>query len=93
MLTVDFDRFPIMPGERVLDLGAGAGRHSFALLRKGADVVALEIATRREGLEGAGHLRPGPPPTGVHVTTTWHLRLIAVVTALGVIAVVGALLA
>ena len=46
-----------------------------------------------EGLERAGHLRPGPPPTGVHVTTTWHLRLIAVVTALGVIAVVGALLA
>ena len=57
-----------------------------------ADVVALEIATRREGLERAGHLRPGPPPTGVHVTTTWHLRLIAVVTALGVIAVAGALL-
>ena len=42
MLTVDFDRFPIIPGQRVLDLGAGGGRHSFALLRKGARVVALD---------------------------------------------------
>lgn len=42
MLTVDFDRFPIIPGQRVLDLGSGGGRHSFALLRKGARVVALD---------------------------------------------------
>ena len=39
MLTVDFDRFPIVPGDRVLDLGCGGGRHAFALLRKGADVI------------------------------------------------------
>jgi SAM-dependent methyltransferase len=44
MLTVDFDRFPIIPGQRVLDLGAGGGRHSFALLRKGARVVALDYS-------------------------------------------------
>ncbi|HXR71599.1 class I SAM-dependent methyltransferase [Actinocrinis sp.] len=44
MLTVDFDRFPVGPGDRVLDLGCGGGRHAFALLRKGADVVALDYS-------------------------------------------------
>ena len=43
MLTVDFDRFPVAPGDRVLDMGCGAGRHAFALYRKGADVVALDL--------------------------------------------------
>lgn len=43
MLTVDFDRFPVSPGERVLDMGCGAGRHAFALYRRGADVVALDM--------------------------------------------------
>lgn len=42
MLTVDFDRFAVRPGERVLDLGCGAGRHAFELYRRGADVVAFD---------------------------------------------------
>ncbi len=42
MLTVDFDRFPVGPGDRVLDMGCGGGRHAFALYRRGADVVALD---------------------------------------------------
>lgn len=42
MLTVDFDRLGLRPGERVLDMGAGAGRHSFELYRRGADVVAFD---------------------------------------------------
>ncbi len=43
MLTVDFDRFPVVAGDRVLDMGCGAGRHAFALYRRGADVVALDL--------------------------------------------------
>ena len=43
MLTVDPARFPVAPGDRVLDMGCGAGRHAFALYRRGADVVALDL--------------------------------------------------
>jgi SAM-dependent methyltransferase len=43
VLTVDFDQFPVGPGDRVLDMGCGGGRHAFALARRGADVVALDM--------------------------------------------------
>jgi SAM-dependent methyltransferase len=42
VLTVDFDRLGVRPGDRVLDVGCGAGRHAFELYRRGADVVALD---------------------------------------------------
>jgi SAM-dependent methyltransferase len=46
MLTVDFDRIGVGPGDRVLDLGCGAGRHTFEALRRGADVVAVDLDKR-----------------------------------------------
>jgi SAM-dependent methyltransferase len=43
MLTVDFRKFPIGPGDRVLDLGCGGGRHAFEVYRRGAHVVAADL--------------------------------------------------
>jgi SAM-dependent methyltransferase len=42
MLTVDFDRLGLLPGDRTLDMGCGAGRHAFEMYRRGADVVAFD---------------------------------------------------
>jgi SAM-dependent methyltransferase len=42
MLTVDFDRLRIGAGTKVIDVGCGAGRHSFEAYRRGADVVAFD---------------------------------------------------
>ena len=42
MLTVDYDRLGVRAGERLLDLGCGAGRHAFEAVKRGADVVALD---------------------------------------------------
>jgi SAM-dependent methyltransferase len=39
---VDFRRFPVGPGNRLLDLGCGGGRHAFEAYRRGADVVAFD---------------------------------------------------
>jgi SAM-dependent methyltransferase len=47
MLTVDFDRLRIGAGTKVIDVGCGAGRHSFEAYRRGADIVAFD----RDGAE------------------------------------------
>ncbi len=44
MLTLRFDHLGLAPGDRVLDVGAGFGRHAFECARRGADVVALDYA-------------------------------------------------
>jgi SAM-dependent methyltransferase len=52
MLTVDFDRLGLRGGDRVLDMGCGAGRHAFEMYRRGGDVVAFD----QDGDELAGVL-------------------------------------
>ncbi len=42
MLTANYDRLGLRPGDRLLDLGCGFGRHAFEAARRGADVVALD---------------------------------------------------
>ncbi|MFT4265024.1 MAG: class I SAM-dependent methyltransferase [Nocardioides sp.] len=67
MLTVDFDRLGLRPGERLLDMGAGGGRHAFEAYRRGADVVAFdqdadELARVREwfaAMKEAGEVPEG----------------------------------
>jgi len=44
MLTIRFDRLGLAPGDKVLDVGAGFGRHVFECARRGADVIALDYA-------------------------------------------------
>ena len=43
MLTVDYRRLGVKPGDRVLDLGCGAGRHAYEAMRLGARVVAYDL--------------------------------------------------
>lgn len=68
MLTIDFDRFQVNGGETFLDLGCGAGRHSYEALRRGAEVVAFDqnlddlrgIDEMVEALAEAGEIKPQP---------------------------------
>ena len=70
MLTVDYDRLGVGPGDLVLDLGCGFGRHAFEAARRGASVVALdagpeEVAQVRGTLAAmveGGEPRPVTPP-------------------------------
>ncbi|HEY6793990.1 MAG TPA: class I SAM-dependent methyltransferase [Kineosporiaceae bacterium] len=67
MITVDFRWFPIGPGNRVLDLGCGAGRHAFEAYRRGASVTALDadepelvsVKAMFEAMTDAGEAGPG----------------------------------
>jgi SAM-dependent methyltransferase len=67
VLTVDFDRLRVGRGTRFADVGAGAGRHSFEALRRGADVTAVDldevelkaVAGMFDAMSQAGEVPPG----------------------------------
>ena len=67
MLTVDYDKLGLRPGELLLDLGCGFGRHAFEGLRRGARVVACDMALSElveiRGLFGAMVTPARSPPT------------------------------
>lgn len=44
MLTVDYDILDLRPGQLMLDLGCGFGRHAFEAFRRGGRVVACDMA-------------------------------------------------
>ena len=56
MLTVDYSRLGVRPGDRVLDLGCGFGRHAYQAARLGCPGGGLRRRCRR-GAQGPGHLR------------------------------------
>ncbi|MGZ8763786.1 MAG: class I SAM-dependent methyltransferase, partial [Acidimicrobiia bacterium] len=73
MLTVDFDRLQLHPGLTLLDMGCGGGRHAFAALRRGANVIALdadggelkEVRATIGAMAEAGELTDGARGVGV----------------------------
>ena len=63
---MDFRRFPVGPGDRLLDLGCGGGRHAFEAYRRGAEVVAFDadhgeltqVASLTAAMAEAGEVPP-----------------------------------
>jgi SAM-dependent methyltransferase len=78
VLTVDFRRLPIAPGDRVLDLGCGFGRHAFEAYRRGAHVVAVdrsasevaEVTKMFHAMVAAGEASPSQVATAVRADLT-----------------------
>jgi SAM-dependent methyltransferase len=73
VLTVRYSQLGLEPGERVLDLGCGYGRHAFAAARAGAAVVALDagadelrgVCATYAAMVEAGELDPATSRAGV----------------------------
>lgn len=43
VLTVDYTRLDVRPDQRVLDLGCGAGRHTYEALLRGASAASVDL--------------------------------------------------
>ncbi len=74
MLTADYELLGLRPGDRLLDLGCGFGRHAFEALRRGARVVACDMAlpelqtiiNTSYAMKEAGEIAPGLSCTTVN---------------------------
>jgi SAM-dependent methyltransferase len=74
VLTADYDRLGLHAGDRLLDLGCGFGRHAFEALRRGATVVACDMAypeltqvvATADAMREAGEIAPGLSCTSVN---------------------------
>ena len=80
MLTVDYARLRIGPGTRVIDVGCGAGRHSFEAYRRGADVIAFdqnaeELADVDTMLQAMGQVGEAPKSAKAQVVVGDALAL------------------
>jgi SAM-dependent methyltransferase len=73
MLTIDYGHLGLEPGERVLDLGCGFGRHAYEVLRRGAAVVACDLGIdelrKVRGVVAAMYLNGVMPETASIGTT------------------------
>jgi SAM-dependent methyltransferase len=73
VLTVNYDRLGVRPGDYLLDMGCGAGRHAYEAARRGARVVALDMddvevkttASVLVAMEDAGDIAAGNCATTV----------------------------
>ena len=74
MITSDYDRLDLQAGDRLLDLGCVFGRHAFDSLRRGATVVACDMAYPEltqvigtaNAMRAAGEIAPGLSCTSVN---------------------------
>lgn len=73
MLTIDFERFPVNEDNRVLDVGCGAGRHTFASLRRGAHVVAFD--QKSDDLHEVAAMVAAMAMDGEIRTPTWEVTV------------------
>jgi SAM-dependent methyltransferase len=73
MLTLDYRILDVRNGHRVLDIGCGAGRHSFEALRRGGRVIAADlddVALKDVAQMGAAMILEDQAPLGATLRCT-----------------------